>query len=55
MFPIVDRKVADKLREKFVYEEWVKLNEDRIAIRFVTSWATTDKAIDELEKVLKSL
>ncbi len=42
----------DKLQEKVGFSFWEKLDGGRTVVRFATSWATTDKDIEELEKIL---
>ena len=36
------------LRRRFSFEDWEPLADGRTAVRFCTSWATTDSAVDEL-------
>ena len=50
-FVMTDEQI-ERLREKVVFETWARLDGDRAAVRFVTSWATTDAQLDELEKLL---
>ena len=54
IFPIVTNKQKEALRENFVFEDWVHLG-DKTVIRFVTSWATTNEAVEALEKKLIEL
>ena len=51
-FFIMTNEQIARLREHVAFETWARLDEDRAAVRFVTSWATTDEQIDELEKLL---
>lgn len=52
LFPILpDEKIAELARE-FSFECNAKIDETHTAVRFVTSWATTDEALDALEKAL---
>ncbi len=48
LFPIVSKEKMDELAEKFAFNIEKPLGDGRFAIRFVTSWATTDKMVDEL-------
>ncbi|MCQ2182550.1 MAG: beta-eliminating lyase-related protein [Bacteroidales bacterium] len=45
-FPVLpDRMVAD-MHEKFGFEDWQRVDEGHTAVRFCTSWATVDEAVD---------
>ena len=54
-FPILTQEQDRVLREKFSYELWQPMPVGKLAVRFCTSWATTDEAVDELVKAIKSL
>ncbi|GGJ10423.1 threonine aldolase family protein [Paenibacillus hunanensis] len=47
-FPIVSHEVLDKLRTKYSFSLWEKVDEQHSAIRFCTSWATQVQQVDEL-------
>jgi len=47
-FPILPMTVLDKLREKYAFSYWETMDADHAAVRFCTSWATADEAVDEL-------
>ena len=47
-FPILTHSQHEALSAKFSYESWQPLDEGRLAVRFCTSWATTDDNINEL-------
>ncbi len=51
-FIILEDHKMDKLQEKVGFSFWEKLDGGRTVVRFATSWATTDKDIEELEKIL---
>ena len=51
-FVIVDNEKMKKLKEKVSFSFWSKYDETHTVIRFCTSWATTEKDMDELEKIL---
>ena len=51
-FFIMTNEQIVRLRKHVAFETWARLDEDRAAVRFVTSWATTDEQIDALEKLL---
>ena len=48
VFPILPVEVADKLSEEFGFELWEKVDNKNIAVRFCTSWATTDEQVEKL-------
>lgn len=54
-FPILTSEQDKILSEKFDYELWQPLSDDRRAVRFCTSWATTDEAIEKLTQEIKNL
>lgn len=47
-FPILSCAEIKRLQEKFCFSEWEKVDGDRWAARFVTSWATTEEAVEAL-------
>lgn len=51
-FFILPQADAAALSEKVGFETWARLDNDEVAVRFVTSWATTDAQIDELARLL---
>ena len=54
-FPILTKAQNEALREKFSYESWQPVNDGRVAVRFCTSWATSDEAVNELVEAIKNL
>lgn len=48
LFPVLPNTILDKLAEEFIYSEQVKVDKDNTAVRFVTSWATTEKSVEAL-------
>lgn len=46
IFPIFPNSKLKELEQDFIYEITAKVDEDHTAIRLVTSWATTDEAVD---------
>lgn len=54
-FPVLTRGQNKKLSEDFDYEPWEQLDDNRIAVRFVTSWATTDDNVGRLINAIKSI
>lgn len=47
-FPILHNDMLKSLSLKFWFSVWQKIDEDHTAVRFCTSWATTDEAVDAL-------
>jgi threonine aldolase len=45
IFPIFPNSLVQKLQEKYAFHIWEKVNEDHVAIRLVTSWATQKMAV----------
>ena len=51
-FFILSADQLARLRQEVVFSVWQPLPDGRTAVRFVTSWATTDRQLSELEKLL---
>ena len=47
-FPILTHAQQAKLSEKYVFAHWAKVDDDRDAVRFCTSWATTEENLGAL-------
>lgn len=47
-FPILDNAALNRFAEKYVFSIWEKADEAHTAVRFCTSWATTDEQVDQL-------
>ncbi len=47
-FPILPEEHLEKLREKYAFGFWEDAGEGRQAVRFCTSWATTEEAVESL-------
>ncbi len=47
-FPILSRAQQAALGERYQFSYWEPVAEDRDAVRFCTSWATTDEALERL-------
>ncbi len=47
-FPILPNETLRKFDEKYTYCVWEPVDADYTAVRFATSWATTDEQVDEL-------
>lgn len=48
IFPILSNKVIAQLKSKYSFEIWGKVDEERTAIRLVTSWATREEAVTSI-------
>ncbi len=55
VFPILPDTVCQKLAEDFQFETQKQLEDGRFAVRFVTSWATPEEAVDSLIASLSDL
>ena len=55
IFPVISREYADRLSDNFGFEFWENVDDDHIAVRFCTSWATTDSNVDALIEAVRSL
>ena len=53
IFVILPNCVLEKLDGKFTYAYWKKIDEERSAVRFCTSWATKSESVDSLCEALK--
>lgn len=47
-FPIIPNKVLKRLEENFEFEYWQKIDDQKSAVRFCTSWATNLTAVERL-------
>ena len=47
-FPIFPDTALEKLKEKYVYSYWARVDEAHSAIRLCTSWATKDENVEAL-------
>lgn len=54
-FPILDNDKVEKLSKKFVFENWVKIDEEHTAIRLCTSFATKEADVDEFVSALNEI
>lgn len=51
-FPILPREEMECLSERFAFELWEQVDENRAAVRFCTSWATPEENVDALIEAL---
>ena len=54
-FPILPNAMIEKLKGKFGYSFWEKVDEEHSAIRFCTSWATREEDVDALCEMIRTL
>jgi threonine aldolase len=54
IIPIFPAIVADKLHEQYGFYDWQKLD-DKVAVRLLTSWATTEDKVDGFLADLSSI
>lgn len=54
-FPVLTVERIAALEERFGFETWQKMDDGRVAVRFCTSWATGESAVEALEKAVSEL
>ena len=54
-FPIMPDTDLDKLKDKYAWCLWSKVDENHSAVRFCTSWATKEEAVNELIADIEAL
>lgn len=54
IFPILDHQLIDVLSQKFEFYIWKNIDNEYSAIRLITSWNTSDKAVDDFISIIKS-
>ena len=55
VFPIVKRAQEQALAEQVAFERWAEVDDDHVAIRFVTSWATDEADARRLAALMEAL
>ena len=55
IFPILPDELLEKLKRNFSFSEQVRINDRERAIRFCTSWATTEENVDALCQAIRDL
>ena len=55
IFVVVDNDTLRKLDETVVYSFWEPYDESHTVIRFATSWATPDRDVEELIRIIRSM
>ncbi len=54
-FLIMENGLMEKLSRSVIFEVWEKVDTGNTAVRFVTSWSTTDEDIEGLKNILKKI
>ena len=54
-FPILPNEVMERLSKQFKFSVWKKVDQSHTAVRFCTSWATTEEAVNALISSLTPL
>lgn len=54
-FPILPDEHLEKLKGKYAYGFWEKIDDAHSAVRFCTSWATREEAVEELIRDIEAL
>ena len=54
-FPILPVGHMEKLKEKYSFAFWEAVDKEHSAVRFCTSWATKEEAVDELIRDIEAL
>ena len=54
-FVQLPNSIIDRLRENASFDYWGPRGKEQSIVRFVTSWATTESDIDELERLINEL
>lgn len=52
-FPILTQEQIRLLSEKYAFEYWTKIDDERGAVRFCTNWATREDDVDELVRDIR--
>lgn len=51
-FPILSNDIIERLSKDFLLSPWAKVDENHMAMRICTSWATTEENVDKLLEAL---
>ncbi|RZJ52578.1 MAG: aminotransferase class V-fold PLP-dependent enzyme [Flavobacterium sp.] len=55
IFPILPKKIIEKLSEKYLFYVWKDIDEEHSAIRLITSWASEEEKVDAFILDLKNM
>lgn len=51
-FVIMDKQMIKSLDDKIIFSKWLPVDKDNFICRFVTSWATSQEELNELQNIL---
>lgn len=54
-FPVLPNEHMEKLKDHYSFEFWEKVDDAHSAVRFCTSWATKEEAVDALLRDIEAL
>ena len=54
IFAILPNKLVEQLQKQFIFHIWQKSGENQSVVRLVTSWATSETAIQKFIKSINS-
>ena len=54
-FPVIPNEHLDHLKEKYGYSFWETVGDSHTAVRFCTSWATSEESVDALVSDIEEL
>ncbi|MCR3955233.1 MAG: aminotransferase class I/II-fold pyridoxal phosphate-dependent enzyme [Gudongella sp.] len=54
-FPILNHQQKEKLAEDYSFQHWAKVDDERDAVRFCTSWTTDEANVKKLVEDIKKL
>lgn len=55
IFPVMDNRVIEELSGRFQFYVWAQKDENHSAIRLVTSWATSQEAVEQFIQAYKEV
>jgi threonine aldolase len=54
IFPILNHQIIEILSEKFEFYVWKNVDENSSAVRLITSWNTSDEAVEDFIKIINN-
>ncbi len=55
IFVVVENGILDRIKDQVAFSVWEPVDDSHTAVRFATSWSTTDEEVDALISLLTSL
>ena len=55
VFPILPTSVVKELEKEFAFHRWTRETDEKLAIRLVTGWGTTEEEVQKLIETVKKL